>query len=79
MRMHLPKLGATVTIAPAEPASVNVRASELQAVRRTHAEMLQLLSALTAATALQPTLHAVARSAQGMARSVAARLDKMEG
>jgi hypothetical protein len=53
--------------------------TDLRAARRTHAEMLRLVDELTRAAAGQPTLHAVLRSAQGMGRSVAARLADMEG
>ena len=77
--IHLPNLGATVTVGLPTPAACSVATSELQAARRTHAEMLRILDELTCATAGQPTLHRVLRSAQGMGHSVAARLAGMEG
>jgi hypothetical protein len=77
--LQVPYPRLTVTIAPTVPAARTVLVSEIQAARRTHVEMLRIVDELTRATAGQPHLHAVLRSAQGMARSVAARLADMEG
>jgi hypothetical protein len=73
--IHLPRLGMTVTVAPSVPATRTVNVEDLDAARRTQAELLAILSALAAGTPESLMM----RSAVGMARHVSTRLDAMAG
>lgn len=74
--IHLPRLGATVTIGTTEPAARSVRLAEIHATRSTQGELLQILEALSASNAQTATML---RAAVAMARRVDARLATMEG
>ena len=72
--IHLPNLGATVTVGATAPAARSVPLAEIRAARGTHAEMLRIIEALSANDSQTAVML---RAAVAMAHRVAARLESM--